>query len=168
MAVSKWPEVESKLTLITAWARNGLIDADIAHNLGINAVTLYRYKLSHSSLRNALKDGKEVTDIAVENKLFQLTQGYRYDEVVQERMPIYEDGNIVGYEMVETKRTTKEVLPNVTAQIFWLKNRNKESWRDKRETESTLEVRVPMLDEVRDTFKTMRELNSVEVLDIEA
>ena len=168
MAVSKWPEVESKLTQITAWARNGLIDADIAHNLGISVVTLWRYKVDHVSLFNALKDGKEVVDIAVENKLFQLTQGYRYDEVVQERMPIYEDGNIVGYEMVETKRTTKEVLPNVTAQIFWLKNRNKESWRDKRETESTLEVRVPMLDEVRDTFKTMRALNSVEVLDIEA
>lgn len=168
MAQGRWEEVQGKLTLITAWARNGLTNEDICKNLGINVATLYRYKLLHSELCDALKEGKEVVDIAVENKLFQLTQGYRYDEVVRERTAIYEDGDIVGYEMVETKRTTKEVLPNVTAQIFWLKNRVKESWRDKRESESTLEVRVPMLDEVRDTFKTMRALNSAEVLDIEA
>ena len=35
-------------------------------------------------------------------------------------------------EMVITKEITKEVVPDTTAQIFWLKNRKPEQWRDKR------------------------------------
>lgn len=167
MAVSKWPEVESKLELVEAWCRDGLIELDIAHNLGINVATLQRYKTEHSNLYDALKKGKEVVDITVVNALYKRTQGYRYDEVTQESMPIYEDGNITGYEMRETKRVTKEVLPDPTSMIFWLKNRCKDQWRDKREVENTLEVRVPMIEEVKDTFKQMRLLNSVDVIDIQ-
>ena len=29
MAVSKWPQVESKLVLVEAWCRDGLIEKDI-------------------------------------------------------------------------------------------------------------------------------------------
>ena len=32
--------------------------------------------------------------------------------------------------MLLTKTVTKEVLPDVTAQIFWLKNRKRAEWRD--------------------------------------
>jgi len=34
-----------------------------------------------------------------------------------------------------TKIVTKEVQPDTTAQIFWLKNRRPEAWRDKQEVE---------------------------------
>ena len=32
---------------------------------------------------------------------------------------------------------TKHVLPDTTAQIFWLKNRKPNEWRDKKQTELT-------------------------------
>jgi hypothetical protein len=169
MAVSKWPEVESKLNLVTAWARDGLVEIDICHNLGIGIQTMQTYKKEHPSFLEALKIGKEVTDITVVNALYKRTQGYRYDEVTTERMPIYDDVDkdvIIDYHMVETKRVTKEVLPDPTSMIFWLKNRCKEQWRDKHEVEKTIEVRVPMLEEIQDTFKHMRQLNSVDVIDI--
>ncbi len=167
MAVSKWPEVESKLMLIEAWCRDGLIEEDICHNLGINIATFARYKNDHCELRDALKRGKEVVDIMVENALFKRTQGYRYDEVTTESMPVYDaHGIITGYEMRETKRVTKEVLPDPTSMIFWLKNRKKLEWRDKHEVEKTVEIRVPMLEEIQDTFKHMRQLNKVEVIDV--
>ena len=35
--------------------------------------------------------------------------------------------------MVLTKTVTKEVIPDTTAQIFWLKNRKKAEWRDNAE-----------------------------------
>ena len=165
--LSKWPEVETKLDLVTAWARDGLVEVDICHNLGIGIQTMQTYKREHPSFLAALKNGKEVVDITVVNALYKRTQGYRYDEVTTESMPIYTDGNITGYEMRETKRVTKEVLPDPTSMIFWLKNRCKEQWRDKREVENTLEVRVPMIEEVKDTFKQMRLLNSVDVIDIQ-
>ena len=167
MAQGKWEEVEGKLTLITAWARDGLTNEDICKNLGINVATLYRYKQLHSELCDALKNGKEIVDITVENALYKRTQGFRYDEVTTESMPIYEDGNITGYEMRETKRVTKEVLPDPTSMIFWLKNRRKEQWRDKHEVEKTIEVRVPMLEEIQDTFANVRRLHSVEIIDVE-
>ena len=42
-------------------------------------------------------------------------------------------------EMVVTKEVTKEVIPDTTAQIYWLKNRKPEEWRDKRNVESKIE-----------------------------
>ena len=174
MALSKWPEVESKLVLIEAWCRDGLIEKDIAHNLGINVATLQRYKNEHSNLREALKRGKEVVDIAVENALFKRTQGYAYEEITRELVtlkdqygyPILDDNGVVKQELKITKVVTKEVQSDVTAQIFWLKNRKPKDWRDKHEVEKTIEVRVPMLEEIQDTFKQMRQLNKVETIDI--
>ena len=169
MAVSKWPTVEGKLLLVEAWARDGLIEADIAHNLGISKKTMELYKKEHIDFLSALKRGKEEVDILVENALFKRTQGFRYDEVTTERMPIYDKvypDKITGYEMVETKRVTKEVLPDPTSMIFWLKNRKKAEWRDKHEVEKTIEVKVPMLEEIQDTFKQMRQLNRVDAIDI--
>ncbi|MCY9530566.1 transposase [Paenibacillus alvei] len=121
--------VEPKLLLIEAWARDGTIDEDIAKKLGIAYSTFREYIKKHSALSAALKRGKEVVDIEVENALIKRALGYRYDEVTSE---LNDAGN-----MVETKRVTKEVQPDVTAQIFWLKNRKPEQWRDKQVTEHT-------------------------------
>jgi hypothetical protein len=165
---SKWPEVEDKLTLITAWARDGLTDADIAHNLGISTVSLWKYKAEHISLFNALKVGKEVADITVENALYKRCIGYSYEEITTERAPVYNDyGKIIKHEMLVTKRVTKEVLPDPVSTFFWLKNRKKLEWRDKHEIEKVVEVRVPMLEEVLSTFKQMRQLNKAEVITID-
>ncbi len=38
-------------------------------------------------------------------------------------------------ELVVTKEVTKEVVPDTTAQIFWLKNRKPEQWRDKQDVQ---------------------------------
>lgn len=166
MAISKWPEVESKLLQVEAWARDGLTDEDICHNLGISVPTLRKYKDEHFSLFSALKIGKEVADILVENALYKRCLGYSYDEVTTERVPVYENGAISRYEMAETKRVKKEVLPDPVSTFFWLKNRKHEEWKDKREVETKIEVRIPMIEEVKETFKTMRRLNSAEVLEI--
>lgn len=108
------------LIKLEGWARDGLTDEQIAKNIGINRDTLYRWKKAHSDISDALKRGKEVIDRQVENALLKRALGYTYDEVT------FEDG-------VEVKRVRKQVAPDTTAQIFWLKNRKPEDWRDKRE-----------------------------------
>ncbi len=176
MAVSKWPEVESKLVLVEAWCRDGLLEKDICHNLGISEQTLNVYKHAHPELREALKRGKEVVDIAVENALFKRTQGYAYEEITRELVtikdkfgyPILDENGAVKQELKITKVVTKEVQSDVTAQIFWLKNRKPKDWRDKHEVEKTIEIKVPMLEEIQDTFKQMRQLNKVETIDIKS
>ena len=69
-----------------------------------------------------LKGAKEVIDRKVENALVKSALGYTYTEVTRERD---ETGA-----MVVTKEVVKEVKPSTTAQIFWLKNRKPEIWRD--------------------------------------
>lgn len=129
MAKGKYHEwlSEDGLIKIQGWARDGLIDEQIAHNMGITTKTLYEWKNKYGEISEALKKGKEVIDRQVENALLKRALGYTYDETT------YEDG-------VETKRVTKEVAPDTTAQIFWLKNRKPVEWRDKIEQQQTVTI----------------------------
>lgn len=122
--------VEPKLLLIEAWARDGMIEEDIAKKLGVAYSTFRKYRDEQEALSAALKRGKEVADVEVENALFKRAIGYKYDEVTREAVTDPKTGKTI---MVETKRVTKEVQPDVTAQIFWLKNRRPDKWRDKQE-----------------------------------
>lgn len=114
-----------RLSLLEAWCRDGLIDADIAKRIGIRRETLYDWKNKYPLISNALKKGKEIIDIEVENSLLKRAMGYEYEEVTEER--VGEMG------LITTKIVKKQVVPDTTAQIFWLKNRKPKEWRDKQE-----------------------------------
>ncbi|MGN0352400.1 MAG: transposase [Roseburia sp.] len=115
--------------MIEGWARDGLTDEQIAHNMGINVATLYVWKKKYGEISEALKKGKEVIDRQVENALLKRALGYKYKETTRELVTNKETG---FSELVVTKVVEKEVVPDTTAQIFWLKNRKPEEWRDKR------------------------------------
>lgn len=93
----KWLEPDG-LILLTGWARDGLTDEQIAHNMGIAVRTLGGWKEKYLPIMQALKAGKEVVDYQVENALLRAA-----------------------------------LEGNVTAQIFWLKNRRRAAWKDKPE-----------------------------------
>ena len=122
----EWLEPEGLLK-IEGWARDGLIDEQIAYNIGITRETLSQWKNKYSDISDALKKGKEVVDRQVENALLKRALGYEYDEITTEYGK-------------ETKRVTKQVVPDTTAQIFWLKNRKPDQWRDKRDIEHSGEI----------------------------
>lgn len=69
MAKSKWEDVKEKLILVEGWARDGLINEQIAEKLGINPDTLYQYQKKYPEFSEALKRGKEIVDYEVENAL---------------------------------------------------------------------------------------------------
>lgn len=58
------------LLLIEGWARDGLTDEQIAHNIGVSRKTLSEWKVKYSDIGDTLKKGKEVVDRMVENALF--------------------------------------------------------------------------------------------------
>ena len=131
MAKSKYESiVEPKFVVIEGWVRNGLTIEQIAKNLGISKVTFYKYISEHTELSELLKKGKEVVDRERENALLKRALGYKFDEVTKE---LIEDEEIDISELKVTKVVTKEVAPDTTAQIFWLKNRKSEEWRDKKD-----------------------------------
>ncbi len=136
---------EDNLIRIAAWTRNGLTEEQIAKNLGISYSTFRKAKKDSEygqQIVAALIQTKEVVDMQVENMLYKRAMGYSYDEVKEE----YEGG-------VLTKRTitTKTVIPDTMAQIFWLKNRKPTEWRDRREVDNT--VALEKLDEVLSQIK---------------
>ena len=100
------------LTLLTAWARDGLTDEQIANNIGITPSTLYAWKGKFSEISEALKKGKEIVDIEVENALLKRAKGYSY---VEKRTEM-KNGRITKIVTV-----TKEVPPDVGAAAMWLK-----------------------------------------------
>lgn len=112
-----------KLGMVEAWARNGLVEAQIAHNLGIAESTLNVYKNNHPELVEALARGKEVVDLEVENALLKRAKGYTYDEVTREER-LTRDGEIVTL----TKTVRRDIPPDPTSMMFWLANRQKSRW----------------------------------------
>lgn len=113
---------EDGLTLLEGWARDGLVDEQIAHNMGVSPGTLYDWKKRFPKISEALKKGKEVVDIQVENALLKRALGYEYQEQKIEKSK--KDGTKIV-------QTLKHVPGDTTAQIFWLKNRRPDKWRDK-------------------------------------
>ncbi len=242
------------LILLEGWARDGLTDEQIAHNIGIASSTLYDWKKRYSEISESLKRGKAVIDRQVENALLKRALGFSYKEITKERIidnrqgkrrkaedqlteqewklavkyfngrcaycgkhlskptkdhvkPL-NDGGITTREnvipccmkcnsskkdnemlswyqrqpfyskerlqkiydyidfveslddqpeesLVVTKEVIKEVVPDVTAQIYWLKNRKPNVWRDKREAEDN--VAIDKLDQILAELKETAE-----------
>lgn len=138
---------------------DGLTDEQIAKNIGVTPSTLYEWKKKYSEFSEALKRGKEVVDRQVENALLKRALGYQYVERKSEPVQMSNEEHhalqeaamkrfkldnpeatleeirahglsISKYKMVVVEEKTKEVIPDTTAQIFWLKNRKPEQWRD--------------------------------------
>ena len=139
----EWLKPEG-LTRIQGWAMDGLTDEEIAQQMKINVATLYRWKNAHSEICEALKNSKDVADRMVEQALFNKALGRcKVTETVKERRLNVKTGE---YELVVVKETIKGVPPDVAAQVFWLKNRKPNTWRDKREVET--EAHVTAFDQV--------------------
>ena len=139
MAKAKYAEwlTPEGLLKIEGWARDGLTDEQIAKNMGVSVSTLNNWKNMHPDILESLKRGKEVVDRQVENALLKRALGYEYTETTREAVKDPDTGDV---EMRVTKKVTKQVVPDTTAQIFWLKNRKPDKWRDKPGYEDTSEL----------------------------
>lgn len=88
MAKGKYQEwlTPEGLIKIEGWARDGLTDKQIAHNIGISRSTLNKWKKDYIDVSDTLKKGKQVVDRQVENALLKRALGYEYVEVTKERL----------------------------------------------------------------------------------
>ncbi|MGR8822483.1 helix-turn-helix domain-containing protein [Leuconostoc citreum] len=63
------------LIRIQGWARDGLTDEQISHNMGISRETLNVWRKKYPDISDTLKRGKEVVDREVENALLEKAVG---------------------------------------------------------------------------------------------
>lgn len=101
----------------------GATDAEIADFFDVSSRTILRWKASSEPFCRALKAGKELADERVKRSLYHRALGFEHDDV---------DIRVVQGAIVQTK-VRKYFPPDTVACIFWLKNRDPENWREKRD-----------------------------------
>lgn len=163
------------LIRLEGWARDGLTNEQIAHNIGVTRKTLQEWITKYSDISDTLKRGKEVIDFEVENAMLKRALGYEYSERKYAQVEMSEEEHyalkkvtvnrykmenpeatfeeiklaelqVSKYKSVLVEEKIKDVAPDTTAQIFWLKNRKPDKWRDKQNIEhsGSMEINNPL------------------------
>ncbi len=133
---SIWIE-EDNLMRLEGWARDGLTDKQIAESkIGISEVTFCAWKKKYPLILEALKKGKAPVDIEVENATLKLALGYTVK--VKKAIKVKTEKQLAGKgkiveEHIEYVDEEIYIPPNPVNQIFWLKNRRPDKWKDKPE-----------------------------------
>jgi|SRR3972149_8897231 len=100
----------------------GATDKQLAEYFGVGEKTLNNWKKTYPEFLQSLKDAKAELDNRVVRSLFERAIGYSHPE---EKIFCSSKGRVVR------ANTIKHYPPDPTSMIFWLKNRDKENWRDK-------------------------------------
>ena len=129
---SKYRE-EYHLPWIRGLTRRGYTLDEIANDIGVAASTVKKWVHDFPELSDAVKKARALPDIEIEDALYNRAKGYKRT-TTKTTIQACEDGS--------SKQTKVEVFedvvpPDTTACIFWLKNRDRERWRDRQTTELT-------------------------------
>lgn len=135
----EWKTPEALLQ-IEGWARDGLNNEQIAHNIGISRVTFQKWLKNHADIAAALKEGKKPVDLEVENALLKNALGF---SVQEKKIVVYTEN---GEKKQRTEITDRYIKPDTTAIIFFLKNRLPDKWRNSNDL--VIEADISMEDRV--------------------
>lgn len=106
----------------------GLDDSEMAKVWEVDVSTVSNWKNDHPEFLEALRQGKDEADQQIVKSLYHRARGYEHPEV---DVKMY-NGEIIMTDLV------KHYPPDTAAAIFWLKNRQRDKWRDKQEIETDL------------------------------
>lgn len=123
--------------IVTAMCRLGAVDYDVCKLLEIDNDTFRQWQWKHPEFAHAIKVGKKDADDRVERALYNRAVGYSF---ASEKIMTVAQGQ--GVSAVERVAIVEHVPPDVSAQQFWLKNRRRDDWRDKLETEHSGTLKI--------------------------
>ena len=131
-AFEEWQQPE-KLIILEGWRRDGLTFEEIASNIGIRRETLFKWSKKSEHIGNALKAGTEIMVFKTENELYESSKNRYVEELEVTETAIFD--KVTGEKLDTVSRVTKKhrkyVPGNVAAQIFILKNRAANKWRER-------------------------------------
>ena len=128
--------VEPKLKLILSWKRMGWTDEEVAKKLDIAYSTFKIYKGKYDGLSAVLRAGADEANAEVENALFEKACGIKtiVKKPIKVREAVFENGRKVKeIERIEYAEEEVFVPPDVTADMFYLKNRVPHRWGERKE-----------------------------------
>lgn len=109
------PETAAKLM------RLGTTEKELADIMGLDPTTLFEWKKEYPEFLAAMNSARDEADRRVEESLYHRALGFQK----RTQKPLMDKaGNVKVVDLIET------VPPDTIACIFWLKNRQRDRWRD--------------------------------------
>lgn len=125
--------------------RLGATNEDISKFFHVALSSVNKWIRDHEDFSHALKEGRELADAEVAQKLYRRAVGYSHEAV-----KIVADAKTGSEHQVPY---TEHYAPDTTACIFWLKNRRPDLWRDKTEQQLSGNVQIETVKYTRDGGK---------------
>ncbi len=120
----------------------GATDIEMADFIGVSESTFNEWKKKYSDFSESIKKGKDEADIAVVESLYQRAKGF--SKIVKKAFKVRTTINGQGSkEKIAYGDEELYYAPDTTAIIFWLKNRQPDKWRDKKEIKADV-VNTPI------------------------
>jgi hypothetical protein len=140
--------MESKLDSVQGWALQGSTDEDIYTMLGVSEKTFYDWKRKYPQFAQSLKKGKYISNGELLNSAFTQSIGFRYIDNVPVKVKDYawftnpqtNESELKQIEKIEVVEIERYQPPNPTMNIFMLKNRMSDDYKDKHEVDVKKEV----------------------------
>ena len=123
---------DERLSLLRSYKRAGLTDEQVAEKIGIKPPTLIDWKKRFPQVSEALKSGFEDLVANAEDALYSKFTVQTVTEEIEEAW-VNADGEVKKHKTVKKK----QVLPDTTAIIFFLKS--KANWKDGNEIKAVID-----------------------------
>lgn len=105
----------------------GATDIELAEFFEVSVRTIHMWKEKHPEFLHSIKAGKDHADERVIRSLYQRAVGYSFES----EKVFQHDGAVVRADIIQ------HVPPDVTAGIYWLNNRQSETWRTRKAVEAS-------------------------------
>ena len=109
----------------------GATDKELSEFFSVSEQTLNKWKTDYPEFLESLKKGKNIADANVASRLYNRAIGYN----CKATKFATSNGKIT-----DSKEFIEHYPPDTTAAIFWLKNRQPEKWRDKKEVDANVNL----------------------------
>lgn len=113
----------------------GLTDTQISGAMDISEATLNNWKKKYSEFLESIKKGKIEADANVVSTLYKRALGHTQKNKTAIKVRKIDPKTEKMYDTVEIVEEEVYFPPDIVATLFWLKNRQPEHWRDKKEIE---------------------------------
>lgn len=138
----------------------GLTDVQMSGAFEINPDTFYQWQKKYPEFSESIKKGKLEADANVVSTLYKRALGHTQKSRVPFKVKKIDPGTGKLYDTIEFAEEEQYFPPDMIATIFWLKNRQPEHWRDKKEVEiddkrelNTSSLSDSALDEIEQALK---------------